>query len=298
LHRPGPGAGGGQPGGQRTGQRLDDAAHGAQLVAGRAQEFDALGQLRDAIHLDVVTAELLGSAPFGLGVDHLAKLCNPLRRERFGDLLLGRCGFVAVGGEQAGQQLTLQLVECHRLECLIRRVRRTATGVVFAVGIHDLGNHRDQSLVHVGELRVVGQQIEQHLAHRFDVVGRQLHLGIDGAFLSDRRPGAQCGRPPQVEHRVVGFAVLGPAKHRTRQTFAQDLAVAEPEDSHHPAGIDGFRRAYRDALPAKRFDEAHQMARQTMRGQRLAGANAADGHQRGLSSAAVRRWPDSGRTDA
>jgi hypothetical protein len=74
-----------------------------------------------------------------------------------------------------------------------------------------LGDHRDQSLIHVGELGVVCQQIQQHLAHRLDVVGRKLDVGIDGVILCDHRACAQRRRPPQVEHRVVGFAVLGPA---------------------------------------------------------------------------------------
>jgi len=74
-----------------------------------------------------------------------------------------------------------------------------------------LGDHRDQPLIHVGELGVVCQQIQQHLAHRLDVVGRKLDVGIDGALLGDHRACAQRGRPPQVEHRVIGFAVLGPA---------------------------------------------------------------------------------------
>ena len=150
----------------------------SQLLAGRAQELDVLGKLWDAVHLDVVAAELLGGAPLGLGVDHFAQLGNLLRGKRFGDLLLGRRGLVAIGGEQSGQQLALQFIQGHRLERLIRRERRAAAGVVFAVGLHDPRDHRHQPLVHVGELGVVVEQIQQHLAHRLDVVGRQAVTGI------------------------------------------------------------------------------------------------------------------------
>ena len=131
-----------QPGGQRARQRRHHAAHLAQLLAGGPQELDVLGELRDAVHLHVVAAELLGGAPLGLGLHHLAQLRDPLRGKRFGDLLLSRRGLVAVGGEQAGQQPALQLVQPHRLERLIRRVRRAAAGVVPAVGLDDLGDHR------------------------------------------------------------------------------------------------------------------------------------------------------------
>ena len=148
-------------------------SHLAQLLAGGAQELDVLGKLWDAVHLDVVAAKLLGGAPLGLGVDHSAKLRDPLRGKRFGDLLLGGRGLVAVRGEQSRQQLALQFIQGHRLERLIRRERRAATGVVFAVGLHDPGDHRHQPLVHVGELGIVVEQIQQHLAHGLDVVGRQ-----------------------------------------------------------------------------------------------------------------------------
>jgi hypothetical protein len=64
-------------------------AHLAQLVAGGAQELDVLGQLRDAVHLNVVATQLLGGAPLGLRFDHLAQLRDALGGNRFGDLLLG-----------------------------------------------------------------------------------------------------------------------------------------------------------------------------------------------------------------
>ena len=111
----GPGAGaaaaGRQPGRQRASQRRHHLAHLAQLLAGGAQELDVLGKLWDAVHLDVIAAKLLSGAPLGLGVDHSAKLGNPLRSKRFGDLLLGGCRLVAVGGEQSRQQLALQFVQ-------------------------------------------------------------------------------------------------------------------------------------------------------------------------------------------
>jgi hypothetical protein len=78
--------------------------------------------------------------------------------------------------------------------------------------------------------------------------------------------------------------VLGPAQHRACQTFAQHLPIAQTEDTHHPAGIHGLRWADGNTLPAKSFNESDQMAGQAMGGQRLAGANAADGHQLRLSS--------------
>ena len=61
---------------------------------------------------------------------------------RFGDLFLCRCRLVAVGRQQPGQQTSLEIVEAHRLERLIRRVRRAAAGVVAAVRLDDLGDHR------------------------------------------------------------------------------------------------------------------------------------------------------------
>ena len=106
---------------------------------------------------------------------------------------LAICSWVGVGSspygrEQPGQQLALQFVQRHRLERLIRRERRPAAGVVLAVGLDDLRDHRRQPLVHVGELGVVGEQVQQHLPHRLDVVGRQAAV---------RRPGGLVvGRPP------------------------------------------------------------------------------------------------------
>ena len=78
--------------------------HLAQLLAGRAQELDVLGQLRDAVHLHVVAAQLLGGAALGLALHHLAQLRNALGRKSLGDLLLRRRRLVAVRREQPGQQ--------------------------------------------------------------------------------------------------------------------------------------------------------------------------------------------------
>ena len=57
-----------------------------------AQELDVLGQLRDAVHLHMLAAELFGGAPLGLRFHHLAQLRDSLCGKRFGDLLLGGVG--------------------------------------------------------------------------------------------------------------------------------------------------------------------------------------------------------------
>ena len=74
VDRPRPGAAParGQPGGQCPGQRGHHPAHLTQLIAGGPQELDILGQLRDSVHLDVLAAELLGGATFGLSLHHPA----------------------------------------------------------------------------------------------------------------------------------------------------------------------------------------------------------------------------------
>ena len=78
--------------------------------------------------------------------------------------------------------------------------------------------------------------------------------------------------------------MVGATQHRARQALAEHLAVAQPQHRHHPTGVDGLRRADRNALPAQGFDELDQMARDPVRGQRLRRAGAADGHQLSLSS--------------
>ena len=90
---------------------------------------------------------------------HLAQLRDPLGGNGLGDLLLRRRGLLAVAGEQSGQQPALELVQCHRLERLIRRVRRPAAGAVPAERLDDLGDHGRQAVVDVPELRVVRQHL-------------------------------------------------------------------------------------------------------------------------------------------
>ena len=43
-----------------------------ERFARRLQELDVLGMLWDAVHLDVIAAQLLGGAPLGFRVDQLA----------------------------------------------------------------------------------------------------------------------------------------------------------------------------------------------------------------------------------
>ncbi len=269
----------------------DHSAHLTQLLTGRAQELDVLGQLRNAVHLHVVTAELFGRPPFRLGLDHLSQLRDALGRKSLGDLFLRRGRLVAVRREQARQQPAFEIVEAHRLERLIRRVRRTPAGVVAAVGLDDLRDHRRHPLVHVGQVFVVGQEVEQRLPHGLDVLGRQA-LIVAVALVVEHGPGAQRRREVQVEHRVVGVAVVGTTQDRARDALAQHLAVAQPQHTHHPTRIDRLRRAHRNALSAQGFDELHQVARDSVGGQRLRRTGAADGHQFSLSSPDALIWSD------
>ena len=78
--------------------------------------------------------------------------------------------------------------------------------------------------------------------------------------------------------------MIGAAQHRAREALAQHLAVAKPQHGHHPARVDGLRRADRNPLPAQRFDELDQVTRESVRGQRLRRAGSAGGHQFSLSS--------------
>jgi len=301
IDRPGPGASpaGGQPGRQCSGQRRHHSTHLAQLLTGGAQEFNVLGKLRNAVHLNVIAAQLLRGASFGLSVDHLAQLGYPLCGKRFGDLLLRGSGLVAVRREQPRQQLALEFVQRHRLERLVGREGRAAAGSVFPVGLDDPGDHRDQALVHVGEIGVFGQQIQQHLAHRLDVVGGQsvVVLRVVGLVVGDHRASAQRRREPQVEHGVIRLAVIRPAQHGARDALAQYLAVAQAQGGHHPAGIHRLRRADRNPRPAKRFHEADQVTGQPVRGERPGGSDAAGGHGGLPSSAAARRLRAAGRID-
>ncbi len=71
----------------------------------------------------------------------------------------------------------------------------------------------------------------------------------------------------------------GRRKTAHADALAQHLAVAQPEHAHHPTGVDRLRRADRNALPAQGLDELHQVARDSVGGQRLRRTGAADGHQ-------------------
>ncbi len=216
---------------------------------------------------------------------HLPQLRDALRGKRFGDLLLCGRGFLAVGCQQPGQQPALEVVQAHRLERLIRRVRRAAAGVVPAVGLDDLGDHRGQPLVDVGQLLVVGEHVDQCLTQRLDVVGRQT-VAVRSASVQ-HGPGAQCGREVQVEQRVVGLAVIRPAQHRARDALPQRRAIAQTEHAHHPAGVHGLRRTHRDPRAAQGFHELHQVTGNPVRRQRLRRAGASGRHQLSLSSPAA-----------
>lgn len=219
----------------------------------------------------MLTAELLGGASLGLRLDHPAKLRDPLRGKRFGDLLLRRTRLFAVGRQQTGQQPALEVVQAHRLERLIRRIRRSAAGVVPAVRLHDLRDHRGQPLVEVGQFLVVGEHVDERLTQRLDVVGRQtlavLRVGQHG-------PGTQRGREVQIEQRVVGVPVIRSAQHRARDALPQRKPVAQTEHTHHPAGVHRFRRTHRDPGPAQRLDEFDQVAWDSVRRQGLGRADA------------------------
>jgi hypothetical protein len=62
----------GQPRRECARQRCNYPPHLTQLLPRGAQELDVLGKLRNAVHLDVIPAQLLGGAPFGLRLYHLA----------------------------------------------------------------------------------------------------------------------------------------------------------------------------------------------------------------------------------
>ena len=258
---------------KRAGQRRDDSSHLAQLFTGGAQELDVLGKLWDAVHLDVVAAELLGGAPLGLGVDHFAQLRDPLVRQ----VALAICSWVGVGSspygrEQPGQQPALQLVERHRLERLIRRERRAAAGAVFAVGLDDLRDHRDQPLVHVCQLRVVGEQVRAASARIASTssAGSASSCGSPPSSSTTTVARAQCRGEPQVEHRVVGLAVVGPAQHRAGDALAQHLAIAQAERGHHPAGVHRLRRAHRNPLRREALPRTRPSGRAARAGQAVA----------------------------
>ena len=122
---------------------------------------------------------------------------------------------------------------------------------------------------------------DERVAHGLDVLRRQpvgIAVGV-AVVVVEHGAVTQRGGEPQVEHRVVGVAVVGATQHGAGQPLAQHLAVAEPEDGHHPARVDGLRRPDGDAHPAQRLDELHQMPGNSVWRKRLRRAGASDGHQ-------------------
>ena len=99
-------------------------------------------------------------------------------------------------------------------------------------------------------------------------------------------------RKVQIEHRVVGVAVLRSAHHGARERPRavprghRVRAHASP-GRHRPS-----RTGPPNALPAQRFDELDQVAGNTVRRQRLRRAGASDGHQLSLSSPTALVWSD------
>ncbi len=143
--------------------------------------------------------------------------------------------------------------------------------------------------------------VDERVAHGLDVLRRQA-VGLAVCAVSlvvEHGARAECRGEPQVEHRVVGLAVVGAPQHRAGQPLAQHLAVAEPEDGHHLAGVDGLRRADRDADAAQRLDELHQVPGNSVWRKRLRRAGASDGHQsNSLVQAKLARRALPGRTGA
>ena len=152
---------------------------------------------------------------------------------RFGDLLLRRRRFVAIRGEQPGQQPALEVVEIHRLERLIRRVRRAAAGVVSPVGLDDLGDHRRQPLVEVREVFVVGEQVEQRRTHRLDVLGRQSLRPVLGVVVVE-------------DDRLRARAPRGTTGRTSRRRSRGDRGGAAPRRRCPPAAPPGRPRPSTD----------------------------------------------------
>lgn len=100
--------------------------------------------------------------------------------------------------QQAGQQAALKLTEIHRLERLVRRVRRAATGGVAARSLGDGRYHPHQPVVEFADVRVVGEQIEQHLPHGVSVLRVQLRTEVEfSSPSSSRRPASKSQRNPE-----------------------------------------------------------------------------------------------------
>ena len=148
--------------------------------------------------------------------------------------------------------------------------------------LDDRRDHGHQSLVEVADIRIVGEQIQQHRPHRLKVLRRQCLRSRRTLrmLVGQYRAIAEGGRPPQVEQGVVGNPVIGPAQHRTRQTFAQHLTVTQAEHRHHPASINSFRGSHRDAVGTQGFNKSDKVAGQAVRSQRLGGPGSAVGHRR------------------
>ena len=136
---------------------------------------------------------------------------------------------------------------------------------VAAVGLDDLGDHRDQTLVEFADVGIVGQQVQQHLPHRLDVPGVDLAGGAD-VGIPRRAPCAR--RTPPGHHRsnsASGLPVIRATEHRAGQTLAHHLAVGQIQHGEHLAGVDRFRRTHRNTFGTKGFHEPDEVAGQAVR---------------------------------
>jgi len=179
-------AGGGQPGRRVRANGATTRRIWRQLLAGGAQEFRHSRKAVGCRTLDVLTAECSAVRRLVSASTILRQLRDLLRGKRLGDLLLAGCGLVAVRGEQPRQQLALQLIQRHRLERLYDEKMGRGWSCI-CVTPHDPRDHPTKALVHVGQVAVLGEQIQQHLPHRVDIVGRQ-RIG----------PSSSASEPPRV----------------------------------------------------------------------------------------------------
>ena len=209
LARPRPPPPRGQPGGQRARQRLRPrAASGAAVRrrrAGTRRSRRAAGRRTSA----------RGRGPAARRCAAWSRASTILRScaMRCAAMALAICscvgvGLVAVRREQPGQQPALEIVEAHRLERLIRRVRRPTAGVVAAVRLDDLGDHRRQPLVDVGQILVVGRACRAAAARIASMSSGGRPSVVRLVVVEQHGPGAERGREVQIEHRVVGVAVI------------------------------------------------------------------------------------------
>ena len=121
--------------------------------------------------------------------------------------------------------------------------------------------------------------------HRLDVLGGR--PSASSIAVVEHGPRAQRRREVQVEHRVVGVAVVrGGAAPRTPCPRAAPRGRRAEHAITRPASTvsDGPTEM---PLSAQGFDELDQVARDAVRRQRLRRAGAADGHQFSLSSPAA-----------